>query len=243
MTAATTEPAAGSGRGSAGGSAAIRWLYRQRAWLWLAAAVPAAGLAGLIMVVQPPDRTLDNVAELLFRLSPLLLAVLAVALLPRLPFAPAVLVFAVIVYMAYVDTTMILRVFEFADASTAGQEQAQAAFQRVYQFQLFTIAYVVLLALLALRLGGARTTTVLKTGVAAVLVVVSGLNDLTFWAAYSWPDGRPDKLAWASHISVFVGGPPSVLTATVFLAVHLVLAVAVVALPLGRWVDRAVGAR
>ena len=239
MTAATTEP----DTGSTGGSAAIRWLYRQRGWLWLAAAVPAAGLPGLTMVVQPPDRTLENVAELLFRLIPLLLAVLAVALLPRLPFAPAVLVFAVIVYMAYVDTTMILRVFEFADASTAGQQQAQAAFQRVYQFQLFTIAYVVLLALVALRLGGARTTTVLKTGVAAVLVVVSGLNDLTFWAAYSWPDGRPDQLAWASHISVFVGGPPSVLTATVFLAVHLVLAVAVVALPLGRWVDRAVGAR
>jgi hypothetical protein len=228
-------------------SAAIRWLYRQRAWLWLAAAAPAAVLAGLIMVVLPPDRTLDNAAELLFRLSPLLFAVLAVALLPRLRFAPAVLVLAVIVYMAYVDTTMILRVFEFADASAdssaAGQEQAQAAFQLVYQFQLFTIAYVVLLMLLALRLGGARTATVLKTGVAAALVVVSGLNDLTFWAAYSWPDGRPDELAWASHISVFVGGPPSVLTATVFLAVHLVLAGVVVALPVGRWVDRAVGAR
>lgn len=217
----------------------IAALYRQRRWLWLLPAVAAAVLAGLIMVVLPPDRTLDTVAELLFRLSPLLAAVVAVALFPR-RFGPALLLLAVVVYMSFVDTTMILRVFDFADAQAGGASASSAAFQRVYQFQLFTVAYVVLFGLFAYRMGGARTASVLKLGLAAVLVVVSGLNDLTFLAAYSWPEGRPSELAWASHISVFTGGPPSVATAVVFLAVHLVLAAAVLALPLGRWVDRAV---
>jgi hypothetical protein len=70
-------------------------------------------------------------------------------------------------------------------------------------------------------------------------VVVSGLNDLTFWLTYDWPDGRPSHLHWASHITVFVGGPPSVATAVVFLVVHLALAAAVMFLPLGRYVERA----
>ncbi len=220
----------------------IATLYRHRAWLWLPVAAATAVLAVLIMVVLPPDRTLDNVAELLFRLSPLLLGVVTVALFPRGRVGPALLVFAVIVYMSYVDTTMILRVFEFADTPDGDTAASSAAFQRVYQFQLFTVAYVVLFGLFAFRVGGARTATVLKTGMAAVLIVVSGLNDLTFLAAYSWPDGRPTELAWASHISVFIGGPPSVAEAVVFLVVHLALAAVVVALPLGRWVDRAVHA-
>jgi hypothetical protein len=80
--------------------------------------------------------------------------------------------------------------------------------------------------------------------VAAVLVVISGLNDLTFWALNDiWASGRtPETLHWASHIIVFTGGPPSVATGVVFMLVHLALAAAVAALPLGRWVDRRLAA-
>jgi hypothetical protein len=35
---------------------------------------------------------------------------------------------------------------------------------------------------------------------------------------------------------VFLGGPPSIPAAVAFMAVHLVLAAVVVALPVGRWV-------
>lgn len=156
---------------------AARWarvLYRNRAWLWLVPAVPAAVLAGLIMVVLPPDQTLDSVAEWLFRLSPFLLAVLAVSLFPRNRFSPVLLVLAVVVYMGFLDTEMVLRILAYGDAPQADQ---QAAFRPVYQFELFTVTYVVLVMLLALRLGGARTTTVLKVGIAAILIVISGLND------------------------------------------------------------------
>jgi len=213
----------------------VRVLYRNRAWLWLVPAVPAVILAGLIMVALPPDQKLDDVAEWLFRLSPFLLAVLAVSLVPRNRFSPALLVLAVLVYMGFLDTEMVLRILAYGDAPQADQG---SAFRSIYQFELFTVTFVVLFALLALRLGGARTTTVLKVGVAAVLVVISGLNDFTFWATYSWPDGRPDRFEWASHMIIFLGGPPTPLAAAVFTVVHLALACAVLTLPLERWTDR-----
>jgi len=220
--------------GSAGGW--VGALYRRRSWLWLVTAAPTAALALLIMVVLPPEQTLQNVGDWAFRLSPFVLAVLTVSLLPKWRFGTALLVLGVVVYMGFLDTGMVLRILELANAPAAEQD---ALFEGVYQFELLTATFVVLFGLFAYRMAGARTTSVLKVGVAGILVVISGLNDLTFWATNNWPDGRPEELRWASHIIVFVGGPPSVATAFVFLAVHLVLAGVVLALPLGRTVDRA----
>ena len=221
-------------------TAAVRWAYARRGWLWLVPAVPAAAITVLVMAVLPPDQTLDNPAELLLKLSPFVLAVGAVALLPRWRAAPALLVLAVVGYMSVVDTELVLRIQEYGRTAATDED----AFVPVYQFELFVTTFIVLFALLAYRLGGARTTTVLKTGIAAVLVVISGLNDLTFWALNdTWSAGRaPDTLPWASHIIVLVGGPPTIPVAVTFMLVHLVLAAVVVALPLGRWVDRAVSA-
>jgi hypothetical protein len=209
----------------------VATLYRHRSWLWLVPAVPGAVLALLVTAVLPADSTLDNLGEWAFKLSPFVLAVFAVALLPRGRFGPVPVVLAVIVYMGYLDTAMVTRILKFGRAPT------DAAFAPIYQFELFTATFVVLFGLLAYRMGGARTASVLKLGVAAILVVISGLNDLTFWATYDWPNGRPDVFAWASHMIVFTGGPPVPLTATVFVVVHLALAGAVLTVPLGRWVD------
>jgi hypothetical protein len=211
-------------------------LYRRRGWLWLVPAVPAVALVMLIMVVMPPEQTLQNLGDWAFRLSPFVLAVVTVALLPRWAFAPGLIVLAVVVYMGYLDTGMVLRILTLANAP---DEEQQSLFEGVYQWELLTATFIVLFALFAYRMGGARTATVLKVGVASILVVISGLNDLTFWLTNDWPDGRPEVLRWASHIIVFVGGPPSVATAVVFLVVHFVLAAAVLMLPLGRLVDRA----
>jgi hypothetical protein len=210
-------------------------LYRRRRWLWVAAAVPAVVTTLLIMVVLPPDQTLDNLGDWAFKLCPFVFAVLTVALFPRVRYGPALIVFAVFVYMSYLDTELVMRVQAFARSSD------EDAFQPVYQFELFVTTFIVLFALLAYRLGGGRTANVLKAGVASILVVVSGVNDLTFWALNDvWAAGsKPTELKWASHMIVFLGGPPSVPAAVAFMAVHLVLAAIVVALPVGRWVNRA----
>ncbi|MEU7788477.1 hypothetical protein [Amycolatopsis sp. NPDC049159] len=206
-------------------------LYRRRQWLWLVAAVPAVVTALLIMVVLPPDQTLDNVGDWAFKLCPFVFAVLTVSLFPRGRFGPALIVFAVFVYMSYLDTELVMRVQGFA-------RSPDQDFQPVYQFELFVTTFIVLFALLAYRLGGGRTANVLKVGIASILVVISGVNDLTFWALNDvWAAGtKPAELKWASHMIVFLGGPPSVPAAVAFMAVHLVLAAIVVALPVGRWV-------
>ncbi|MFI6318241.1 hypothetical protein ACIBG8_12015 [Nonomuraea sp. NPDC050556] len=192
-------------------------------WLWLAPGLPAAVLAVLILYVLPPQQTLGNVLDWAFRLSPFVLGVVTVALLPRWRFGPGLLLAAVVFYMGFLDTGMVVRILRFS----AGRGQ----FEAIYQWSLLTVTFVVLFGLLAYRMAGAATASVLRSGIAAVLVVISGLNDLTFWALYDWPNGRPARLDWASHIIVFVGGPPTVATAVVFAAVHLVLAVAVLLAP------------
>lgn len=207
-------------------------LYRRRQWLWLVAAVPAVVTTLLIMVVLPPDQTLDSIADWAFKLCPFVFAVLTVSLFPRGRFGPALIVFAVFVYMSYLDTELVMRVQGFA-------RSPDQDFQPVYQFELFVTTFIVLFALLAYRLGGGRTANVLKVGVASILVVISGVNDLTFWALNDvWSAGtKPTELKWASHMIVFLGGPPSAPAAVAFMAVHLVLAAIVVALPVGRWVS------
>jgi len=218
----------------------IRAAHRSRRWLWLLPGVATVVLAGLILVVLPPKQTLSDLADWAFRLSPFVFGVVTVALLPRRRFGPALLLLAPVFFMGVLDTGLVLRILAFG---AAPDEQQGAEFQAIYQWSLLTATFVVLFGLLAYRLGGAGTASVLKLGIASILVVVSGLNDLTFWLTYDWPDGRPTHLRWASHIAVFVGGPPSVTTAVLFLAVHLTLAVAVLLVPLGRYVDRALHRR
>jgi hypothetical protein len=211
-------------------------MTRWRGWWWLLPGLAGALLTLLIMVVLPPDQTIDSVGEVGFRLSPLLLAVLTIAGFPRHPgFGLALLGLLVIGYMGVVDTLNIIRVFDFADAT----DQA-AAFPQLYQFTIFVNAFTVIAVLFGYRLGGAPAARVLKAGVAAVLVVISGLNDLSFYYANQWPDGRPARLDWASHIEVFVGGPPTPAVAIGFCLVHLGLAAVVLALPVQRWLDRLV---
>ncbi|MCG8915658.1 hypothetical protein L6E12_07650 [Actinokineospora sp. PR83] len=218
----------------------VRALYERRRWLWVVPVVPAAVVALLVMVVLPPDQTLDNLGEFVLKLVPFGCAVAAVALMPRWKAAPWLFLLAVFVYMGYLDTELVLRIQEYGRTALTDE----GTFAPIYQFELFITTFIVLFALMAYRLGGARTANVLKTGLAAILVVISGLNDLTFWAVNDvWAAGeKPEALHWASHMIVFTGGPPSVPTAVVFMVIHLVLAGVVAALPLGKWVDRKLAA-
>ncbi|MGY0236299.1 hypothetical protein [Longispora urticae] len=206
-------------------------MNRLRGWWWVLPAFGAGVLAAVIMVVLPADRSIDSVWEVLFKTSPLVLAVLAVAGFPQRRGLGLGLVFALfVVYMGVMDTFYITRIDDYAAASGA-----ESAFPPLYQAQLFVASFTVLAVLFAYRLGGAGTVRVARAGLAAVLVMISGLNDLTFWATYHWPDGRPTHLKWASHITVFYGHQPSVVEAAVFLAVHLALAAAVLTVPLRRF--------
>jgi hypothetical protein len=201
--------------------------FRAHRLAWLVPAVAAAGLTVLIMGVLPPDRTIDNLFEWAFRISPVCFAVVAIALFPTRSGRNLVLLALLTVgYLGVLDTMVITRILEFAEAA-----DQDAAFPRLYQMTIMLNAFVVLAIAFGYRLGGAKTGKVLRLGFAGTLVLVSGLNDLTFYYSYPWPDGRPARLGWASHITVFVGGVPTPTTAIVFCAVHLLLAAAVITVP------------
>lgn len=209
------------------------------AWLWLLPAVLAVGVTLLIMLVMPPQRTLHGFGDFLLKVSPLVLAVVTIAIFPnRGALGPALLVLGVLFYFGFIDSAFFIQVDQLVQAvkSDAGPKQ----FAVYYQFSIFVNAFVVLLAVFAFRMGGASTSSVLRVGGAGILILLSGLNDLTMWTMYAWPAGaRPETFDWASHVSIFVGRSPTLIDMLVFLAIHLALMVVVLRLPLTARLSRA----
>jgi len=207
-----------------------------RQWLWIIPAAIGAGLTGLTLFVLSPDRVIDGIPEFLFKLIPLVAAVLAIALFPKNGRGTSwLLVLGFIFYMGYIDSTYVIQIDKLIDAAIAGTYAEQ--FPVFYTFNLFVNAFTVLLVVFAYRLGGASAARTLKLGLAGILIIISGLNDLTFWAMYSWPNGRPFVFHWASHVAIFVGGEPNLYHMLAFLGIHLALVGIVLWLPLEKWID------
>jgi hypothetical protein len=205
-------------------------------WLWLAPAVLGGALTALIMLVLPADRTLHGFGDFALKISPLVLAVATIAFFPRRPGWSVVLPLASIaVYMGYIDSAFFIQVDRLADA--AQMQTAHAQFSDYYRFSIFANAFVVLAAVFAYRMGGAPSAQVLKLGCAGILVLISGLNDLTMWVMYDWPGGvRPATFDWASHVGIFLGHDPQLIDMVAFAWIHLTLIAGILHLPLERWI-------
>jgi hypothetical protein len=205
----------------------------RQAWLWLLPAALAVGLTLLIMLVMPPERTLHGFGDFLLKVSPLMLAVVTIAMFPnRGPLGVAPLVLGVLFYFGFIDSAFFIQVDQLVQAAQSDAGPAQ--FAAYYRFSIFVNAFVVMLGVFAFRMGGASTSSVLRLGSAGILILLSGLNDLTMWAMYPWRAGmRPETFDWASHVSIFLGGrSPTLIDMLVFLAIHLTLVVATLRLPL-----------
>jgi hypothetical protein len=200
--------------------------------LWLAPAAAAIGMTALVMFILPPDRVLHNPGDFVLKLSPVVFAVIAIALFPQKTFwAPLLVLLGSAFFLGAIDSASFIHVSQLVDA--AQTDYAQAQFSVYYRFSTFVDAFVVLFGLLAYRVGGGSTPTVLRLGAASTLLLVSGLNDLTMWAMYAWPGGvRPDEFSWASHVAVFIGRAPRLSDMLYFVAIHLGLALGIVVLPL-----------
>jgi hypothetical protein len=200
-------------------------------WLWVLPAALGGALTILIMLVLPPDRTLHGLGDFLLKLSPLVLAVLTIAVFPnRGRLAPVLPVLGMLFYFGVIDSAFFIQVDQLAEAAQANAGHAQ--FDTYYRFSIFVNAFVVLLALFAFRMGGASTEKVLRLGGAGILILLSGLNDLTMWAMYAWPGGvRPTTFEWASHVSIFIGRVPRAGDMLAFATIHLVLAFVILVVP------------
>jgi hypothetical protein len=209
-----------------------RWL----GWVWLLPALIGASLTLMVMLVLPPDSTIDSFGEFVFKLIPLLTGVITVSLFPqRRTWLHWLLLGAFLFYMGFVDSRYVLEVLRLADQSGASAAAQQQQFTSFYRYTLFVNAFTLFLSLFAFRLGGGGTERTLKLGLSAILILISGLNDLTFWLMYAWPQGRPETFDWASHVIVFTGQPPRLSGMLIFIGVHMALVAAVMLAPLARW--------
>lgn len=197
----------------------------------LVAGTVAFGLAAAVFFGMEHSRDVTSVWVLLAKLTPFVAASIAIAWLDlawaarlRLPLVLPPVCF--LVFFLY----FVPRIFHYHNEND---------FNHLYYTVLMLVPFIILSLVLSLRLGGARTSTVLRLAAAMILLQLSGLEDLAFLvgeaASGTLPGGIPPVWTWADHITVFIGHPPTAGEAYAFIAVHVVLAVLVLTLP-GRFV-------
>jgi hypothetical protein len=192
----------------------------------LVAGAIAVALGAAVALGMKPSRDLTSVWVLLVKLAPFVAAAVAIAWLDvdrarrlRLPLIAPPLCF--LVFFTY----FVPQIFYYHNVGD---------FDLLYYTILVLTPFIILSLVLAIRLGGAGTGTVLRLAIAMILLQLSGIEDLAYVTnatRHGLMDGIPKVWTWADHITVFIGHPPTRGEAYAFIAVHIVLAVLVLALP------------
>jgi hypothetical protein len=202
-------------------------LREHRVFIVLTAAAIAA--AAVVWFAMPHTREIPNVGVLLVKLLPFVLAVEAIARMTlgertrRIVAAVAIPICFLIYFANFVP-----RIF-FA------HNQGQS----IYYLLLTVTPFLILSMVLSYRLGGGASGMTRRLGYAMLLLQLSGLEDLAYIKLN--PQTDPDFISipavwtWADHMSVFLGRPLTKNEAFVFIAIHVVLAVLVLALPDRFW--------
>lgn len=195
---------------------------RMDVWVCLSLGVVACLTALAVHELVPND--VENLGSFLFALVPFVLAAEAVARFPDAWrgrwWVPAAL------------STMTFVVVMAGFAPLMFGAMADNDFDRFYAQMRMLVPFLILALALAIRLGGASAGQARRSAYACLLVMLSGLEDLMF-SVWRGAD-IPDKWDWAEHITVRLGHVANQNEAFVFIGVHLLLAVAVLVVPLRR---------
>jgi hypothetical protein len=201
-------------------------LRRNAAFLVLLAL--AAGCAAVVWFVLPHDREVKSLGIFLFKLLPFIFATEAIARLDlelarRLHLVRILIPVVFCVFFLY----FVPKIFFYLDD-----------FPTVYYHILVLTPIIIMSLTLAYRLGGGTPGNVRRIAYAMLLIMLSGLEDLAFLTVNHHTDPRwatiPDVWTWASHMTVFLGHPPTKNEAFAFIAVHVVLVLFLLAAP-SRW--------
>ncbi len=185
----------------------------------------AAAAGAVVWFGLPHDREVKALWILLVKLLPFIFATEAVARLElsaaaRRRLALAAVPVSFIVYFCF----FVPKIFFYSDDGAT-----------LYYYVLTLTPFIILSLVLAFRLGGGSAGTVRRLGYAMLLLMLSGLEDLAFLTTNPQTDPKwtpiPEVWTWASHMTVFLGHPPTKHQAYAFIAVHVVLALLVLLLP------------
>jgi hypothetical protein len=194
-------------------------------------AVAAMALAAVIWFVLPHEREVSSAGMLLFKLTPFAAAVAAIALVDDAALRRRRLhLFAVPASFLVFFCFFVPRVFFYS--GTDGD------FPALYYHMLAAAPFIIVALALAFRLGGGTPAATARLASSMLLLMLSGLEDLAFLLVNPHTDPRwtpiPEVWTWASHMEVFIGHPPTKYEAYAFIAVHVLLAVAVLVTPAPR---------
>jgi len=194
----------------------------------LGAGLIAVILGAIVWFGMPHDRNVESLWVLLFKLTPFIAGVFAVAWIDldwahrlRLPLILLPLCF--LVFFCF----FVPRLFFFALVLQDGAG--------VYYTALTCVPFIILAFTAAFRLGGGSRETALRLPFAMILLQLSGLEDLAFLTVNDHTDPKwtpiPEVWDWADHITVFLGHPATKHEAYAFITVHVILALLVLFLP------------
>ena len=194
----------------------------------LAGAAVVVGL--LIYALLPHDRDVTSVGILLLKLVPFVLAAEAIAAAPTEALKArwlqlTLMVGFFLVYFLY----FVPHIFYFGVQENHAPDQMAGLY-----YTVLTLSPLVILSLvLSYRLGGGDAAIVRRVAYGALLLMLSGLEDLAFLLSIAHT--VPDQWTWASHMAVFLGHTPSKYEAFAFIAVHVALALFVFLSPVSWW--------
>jgi hypothetical protein len=199
----------------------------------LVAGAVAFALAAAVAFGMKPSRDLTSLWVLLVKLTPFVAASIAIAWLDldwsrRLRLHLILPPLCFVVFFTYFVPT----IFYYHNVDN---------FDLLYYTILVLVPFIILALVLSARLGGASTGTVLRLAGAMILLQLSGIEDLAYITVATRAGlmpGIPDVWTWADHITVVIGHPPTKVEAFVFIGVHVLIAVLVLAVP-GRYLAAA----
>lgn len=205
---------------------------RNRTTVSLLCLAAAVVLAAVIWLALPHEQDTPNAAILLFKLTPFAFAVAGIALaddvvLRRFRLDLIAIPGAFLLFFLY----FVPRIFFYSGSD--------GDFEELYYHMLTAVPLIILSLLLSYRIGGGKPSTTARLGFAMLLLMLSGLEDLAFLLVNPHTDPQwtpiPEVWTWPSHMIVFIGHAPTKYEAFAFIAIHVLLAAAVLFVP-GRWV-------
>lgn len=186
----------------------------------------AVSIAAIILFILPQEREVKSLGIFLFKLLPFVFASLALASVKR-----NILTNQYFQYVLIIGSFLLF--FTFLVPKIIFHAKV---FTELYLVLLITTPYIILCFLLTYRLGGASGSQTFRLSIALLLIMISGVEDLAYFAVNDDPDFAvmPEVWDWVTHIAVRIGHSPTKNEIIASVIIHFSLAIAVLGLPFRR---------
>ena len=216
-----------------------------RTWFWVLPMSIAAVMAGYIYFVLPHERSVESLGMFIFKLLPFFFASIGVATFPhRVPtvlkllllFGTVVLFFTFFVprQLFFLRSGLALGLETAVGSDTAPFDEIFAKF---YTITAMVVPFFILSTGLGYRLGGGSAGNTLKFLFAGIVFMISGIEDIAYFVVNGLGQ-MPDTIYWASHMTVRLGREATRTEFFVICALHILLAVIILVLPMDKILQR-----